>query len=165
MTRPQEDVFEDFACEFIRNHRASRPVWRIDRVLVSTDFSVSSLAALDHAADLARAVGAELSVLHVEELPLTPSDLVDITRGTAERAAARIAEHLRSADIRARALVRAGVPVLEILDVAKEEHAALIVVGTHGHKGLQRVLMGGVAEALVRAAPCPVLTVRSAHRG
>jgi nucleotide-binding universal stress UspA family protein len=158
----QGEVFENFAREFIRGHRTPRRQWRVDRILAPTDFSVRSLTALEHAEDLARAFGAELIVVHVEEV--TPSELVELTNGVAEREVARVVKHLLADHMRACGLVRAGVPAAEILKVAEEEKVDLIVMGTHGRKGLQHLLLGSVAERIVRAARCPVLTVRPVDR-
>lgn len=165
MTREREDVFEDFAREFIRNHHAARSIWRVDRVLIPTDFSLCSLAALEYAQDLAQSVQAELIVMHVEGLPLTPADVVELTLGAGEREVSRVVEQLRAEHVRARGVVRAGAPVEEILEVADHEKVSLIVAGTHGRTGFKHFLMGSVAEGLVRAAKCPVLTVRSPDRG
>ena len=73
----------------------------------------------------------------------------------AARAAALAAE-----GVTARAVVRAGVPWREIVHLAAEEHADMIVMGTQGRTGLEHLLLGSVAERVVRTAPCPVLTVR-----
>ncbi len=156
----QDEAFETFAREFIESHRASRPRWHVARILAPTDFSVRSLAALEHAEDVARTYEAELIVVHVEEIPLTPSELVGLTGGAAEREVARVVSHLRADDVRARGVMRAGAPAAEILKVADDEKVDLIVVGTHGRKGVPHLLLGSVAEQLVRDARCPVLTVR-----
>ncbi len=66
---------------------------------------------------------------------------------------------------RAPARKEVGVPFEEIVRVAKEEHADMIVMGAHGRSGLNRVLLGSVAERVIRLAPCPVLTVRQAKPG
>lgn len=160
----REDAFENFARDFIRSHRASRPQWRVDRILAPTDFSMCSLTALEHAEDLARVFRAELVVMHVEEAPLTPAELVAITGGTADREVGRVVEHLRASRIRCRGLVRAGAPAAEILQVAAAEDVGLIVVGTHGRGGIRHLLLGSVAEHIVRAARCPVLTMRPEER-
>jgi len=75
----------------------------------------------------------------------------------------------RSADLRGQGIktswrAMGGVPFEEIANVAREEHAEMIVIGTHGRSGLNRVLLGSVAEHVIRLAPCPVLTVRQPER-
>jgi universal stress protein A len=165
MTERHEDGYTEFARDFIRSHRASRPRWRIDRILIPTDFSPCSLAALEHAEDLASIAGAELLLLHVQELPLTPAELIELTHDSAEREVSRIVDHFRGRRVRARGLLRAGAPVHEIVEVAADENVSLIVTGTHGRTGVRHLLMGSVAEGLVRTARCPVLTVRSMDRG
>jgi nucleotide-binding universal stress UspA family protein len=162
--RESEEVYENFAHDFIRNQRAGRPRWHVDRILVSTDFSACSLTALEYAADLASVFGAELLVVHVEAVPLTPSELVDLTDGAADREVARVVEHLRADGSRCRGVIRTGAPAAEISKVATEEKAGLIVLGTHGRKGITHLLLGSVAEQVVRGAPCPVLTVRPVER-
>lgn len=161
----RRDVFEEFAREFIRNRGTSRRPWRIDRILVPIDFSVCSLTALEYAEDVARAFKAELVLVHVEELPLTPAELIEVTEGTAARELTRLADHLRADGVESRCQVRAGAPADEILETAEDEHVGLIVVGTHGRRGVRHLVLGSVAEQLVRKARCPVLTVRPAPGG
>lgn len=160
----RDEAFETFARDFIRSHQASRPHWRVDRILAPTDFSVCSLTALEHAEDLARVFRAELVIMHVEEAPLTPAELVAITGGAADREIGRVVEHLHASRIRCRGVVRAGVPAAEILTVAAEEDVGLVVMGTHGRRGMRHLLLGSVAEHVVRAARCPVLTTRPQER-
>jgi nucleotide-binding universal stress UspA family protein len=155
----QEDVFEEFAREFIRRHQDARPAWSVERILVATDFSFCSLSALGHAEELARELDAELLLLHVEGVPVAGSKMADVTHAAAERELARTTGQLRNHHLKVRGLLRMGAPDEEILNAAETEHASLIVMGTHGRKGVAHMVMGSVAERVVRSAPCPVLTV------
>ncbi len=155
----QEDVFEEFAREFIRRHRDAPPPWPIERILVATDFSRCSLNALGHAEVLAPKLGAELLLLHVEAVPVAGSEMADVTHAAAERELARTADELRNHHLHVRTFLQMGAPDEEILSTAEAERASLIVMGTHGRRGVARVLLGSVAEQVLRSAPCPVLTV------
>lgn len=140
----------------------------IRTVLHPTDFSELSQPAFELACALARDYGARLVVLHVTGLsPVLPVEgtLMPAPVDEAEYARGRL-EAVRPADPRVRVRHRLGVgdPAEEILAAATDEEADLIVLGTHGRGGLSRALMGSVAEAVQRAAPCPVLTVRVPFR-
>jgi nucleotide-binding universal stress UspA family protein len=135
----------------------------LKHVLVATDFSPPSRAALAYARALARTFGASLHVLHVAEnsfLRPTPSDPHAIV------AAKRRALHDLIADQDgASSAVRTVVEVSDdaadaIVAYARAEPIDLVVVGTHGRSGVAQLLVGSVAERVVRTAPCPVLTVR-----
>lgn len=155
----QEDVFEEFGREFIRRRRAPRPPRLVERILAATDFSLYSIAALEYAEDLARHFAAELVVMHAEEAPLAGAELTDVTHAAAERELSRTVAQLRADGVAARGRLCPGAAPDEIVRAAAGERASLIVVGTHGRTGLAHVLMGSVAERVVRDAPCPVLTV------
>jgi universal stress protein A len=160
MKPTQEGILEDFAREFIRRHEAPRPLRGVARILVATDFSLCSLTALEYAEELARRFGADLLLLHVEEVGLGGVEMTAATHAAAERGLARAVGRLREDRLEARGLLRAGAPADEILKAADAERASLIVLGTHGRKGVAHMLLGSVAEHVVRGAPCPVLTVR-----
>jgi nucleotide-binding universal stress UspA family protein len=142
------------------------------RILVPVDFSEDSLSALAYAGDLARTSNAELQVLYVVE-PVyyaAPADmyatsanlgmLLDEQRRGGKEQLARIATSLKKKGRRVRTFLKTGSPAQEIVDTAKRQRADLIVVSTHGRTGLAHMLMGSVAEKVVRTATCPVLTVR-----
>ena len=140
------------------------------RIVVPTDFSTCGEAAWATALRAARGFGAEVVLVHV--VVDTPrfaegtagadlrATLADAQRW-AEREAGERVGAAREAGITARSVVRAGVPERQILDVAAEEAADLIVIGTHGRSGLERALLGSVADHVIRLAPCPVLSVRA----
>lgn len=165
MTRPESErialeeiLIETFTAEIDREPGPER-IPAIRRILVPTDFSPSSVRALPYAEEMARRFDAELVVLYVDFAPsiYDPSEAdVPASKAAVERAAAV----LRGRGIRARALYRRGAAADEIVRGAADEHADLIVLATHGRTGLAHALMGSVAEAVVRRAACPVLTVR-----
>lgn len=149
----------------------------IKNILVATDFSAPSQIALTYARALARQFGATLHVLHAVERPLTDgtnaigavglAPELQTALGDAERA--RLDDVITADDRRAlhaRAVLRTlDRPAHAIVDYAQSEHIDLIVIGTRGRHGLAHVVLGSVAERVVRTAPCPVLTVRSHERG
>ncbi len=142
------------------------------KILHPTDFSACAEQARAQAVGLARALGAELILLHVSvETPLYGEGLMgmkevqavyDAQRKWAEEALAARATETRQAGVAVRLEFTVGVPFKEIVRVAEEEHADMIVMGTHGRGGLDRLLLGSVAERVIRLASCPVLTVREA---
>ena len=144
---------------------------RITRILVPTDFSATADAALDYAYVLADRFGASIELLHVLDDPF-------VADGMAAEAYISEAPVLRSSMLREaqerlrhRATPREGVTHIDtevlfghgartIAEYAAERGVDLIVMGTHGRTGFAHLLLGSVAERLVRTAPCPVLTVR-----
>lgn len=150
----------------------------LKRILVATDFSESSVAALKYGVGLARTFGATLHVLHaagrhdlevmVERQLVIDKFLHDSTAADGHANAAReLMGDLLTAEehaaVRAEFVLRACGPAgpwAEIVRYAKERDLDLIIVGTHGRGMLGHLLMGSVAEKVVRMAPCPVLTVR-----
>jgi nucleotide-binding universal stress UspA family protein len=145
---------------------------KIDRILFPTDFSCCAEQAFSHAARLAARCDAELHVLHVTEphhtgVPLLEGMQLD-EHDVAEQLRIAVAEaHEADADGEERRGARVLNVQIEdesaieaILDYAETQGIDLIVLGTHGRQGLNRLLLGSVADALVRLAPCPVLTVR-----
>jgi universal stress protein A len=143
---------------------------RIQRILFPTDFSAASSAALKYACELAAKYDAELHLLHTLEshLATTPDFALglDLPKYVAE---SRTAAEKSLADVldpdwsQGRTVVRAlvdGSPKVEIAPYARQHQIDMIVLATHGRTGLAHVLLGSVAESVVRTAPCPVLTVR-----
>jgi nucleotide-binding universal stress UspA family protein len=140
------------------------------RILVATDFSEPSERAWSTARQLARALGAELRLLHVfSEGTLYAEGFISSAQTRAVFASARawaettLAEWRQAAHaegLAAETLLRTGAAHVEIVAAAREMGADLIVIGTRGRGGLERVLLGSVAERVLRMAPCPVLAVR-----
>ena len=153
---------------------ARPPVYR--RVLWPTDFSPLAKAALPHALKMAREEGAELIALHVVSPPvLYAASLVSgaiwgrLEKEMREAATDRLRRMMRAVQgkeraVRMRTLVVLGSPFVQIPRAAQRLRCDLIVLATHGHTGLRHVLLGSVAENVVRNAPCPVLTVRPSGR-
>ncbi|MCI0462243.1 MAG: universal stress protein [Gemmataceae bacterium] len=137
----------------------------IHTILHPTDFSDRSDYAFHLACALARDYGARLVLLHVTTaptvvygegiLPPDPELLLQEAREQLNRL------EVPDGNVRAERRLEEGDPVTDTLRVAQEIHADLIVMGTHGRTGLGRLLMGSVAEQVVRKASCPVLTVRT----
>lgn len=139
------------------------------RFLVPTDFSEAADQALEVAIRYARLLAADLVLLHViTEGPLYAEDLGDVQLDRIHAAQERWAdEHMRprlagleAAGLGARAIIVVGAPAREIVRAAEAEHADLIVMGTHGRGGAGRFFLGSVTDRVIRAAGCPVMTVR-----
>jgi nucleotide-binding universal stress UspA family protein len=139
------------------------------RFLVPIDFSDYASHALDYAISLASKLGARLTLLHViQSLPMGGADMgVTLPYTYIQDMEAEITsslqnylERVTAAGLEGEIAVVHGVPFNEIIAAAKTQQVDLIVMGTHGRTGLQHVLLGSVAEKVVRTAPCPVLTVR-----
>jgi len=143
----------------------------MNAILVATDFGETSDAALVYGRNLARTFGARLSVVHVAEdvsatagQELYAGDLHELQAEVVDTATSRLHSSLCEKDLTvvdARPVVRVSSnPANAIIEYAKEAHVDLIVVGTHGRGPMSHLLMGSVAEHVVRHAPCPVLVVR-----
>jgi nucleotide-binding universal stress UspA family protein len=135
-------------------------------ILHPTDFSKNSECAFQMATALARDYGAQLLVVHVAPVPAAVygfGEGVMPPHTEVEQEVRQELDQIQAPDpsVRISHRLEQGDPVSEILKVADETHADLIVMGTHGRRGLQRLVMGSVAELIVRRASCPVLTVRS----
>jgi universal stress protein A len=138
---------------------------QLNSVLVAFDFGETSQKALVYGQNLTRSFGGRLHVLHVADvIATTASQFYPDHPGDPEmRAEALALKHLRGLvpDGRTTLAVRiSGSPANAIVEYARSIHADVIVVGTHGRDGVSRLLMGSVAEHVVRHAPCPVLVVR-----
>jgi nucleotide-binding universal stress UspA family protein len=144
-------------------------------ILVPTDFSETADAALEYAKRLAGQVGASLHLLHVFTDPYAPAlyatDVyvpevaAEIRTHGLEDARRRLAERLNAEEqeyFRGTTEVVTGLTAKRIVEYAADHGIELIVMGTHGRRGVAHLLLGSVAEHVVRTAPCPVLTVRGA---
>jgi len=143
----------------------------IARILCPVDFSDSAEHAMRYAAGLAGTFNAELTLVHViapvvsalpgeTALPDTlQADIEELTAACRERLE-HLAAQLTSEGLTVRQQVLNGVPFVEIVRYARDAASELIVMGTHGRTGLGHLLIGSVAERVVRRAPCPVLTVK-----
>ena len=139
------------------------------RFLVPVDFSEDANQAVEYAIDLASKLGARVTLLHVIQPPPLGGGDMDVTvpytyiqnleAEVTNRMQAYL-ERVTAAGLEGEIAVVHGVPFQEILETAKAQQVDLIIMGTQGRTGLQHVLMGSVAEKVVRLAPCPVLVVR-----
>ena len=135
----------------------------IKRILFPTDLSHLSDGGLPLATTIARDRGAELLILHVQEPPAATGEWYYGLLDPDTEALNQVLDKVKPADPKvpyAHRLVT-GKPASEIVRVAEQEGVEMIVMSTHGRTGLSRVLMGSVAEAVVRRAPCPVVTFKS----
>jgi nucleotide-binding universal stress UspA family protein len=145
----------------------------IRNILIAHDFSETADHALAFGLDLAERFGASVTVVHAYEVPnfgntsvpvASPEMIVDIER--MERSGLdALAARTRRPGVEMSFSLRRGPAADEIVVVAKERGADLIVMGTHGRRGFSRWLMGSVAERVVRTAPCPVLTMHLPQPG
>jgi nucleotide-binding universal stress UspA family protein len=140
----------------------------LTHILCPTDFSTVSTAAEGYAAALAARYEARLTLLHVDppmpimapygEIPVDVR-LFEEQRAQAERDLAAARDRARTAGAAAEATLVGGYPGREILAAAGDEDADLIVLGSHGRGGVEHLLLGSVAEKVLRKAPCPVMIV------
>ena len=142
-------------------------------LLLPTDFSQCARDAMKLAARIAPSLGADVLLLHVTQLPpglvegseirpMPDAEPVEVTRYIRDASLAeleRYAEELRGGGLEVATRVELGDPVEDILAVAAEEDASMIVMGTHGRTGLAHLLIGSVAERVIRHSERPVLTV------
>jgi nucleotide-binding universal stress UspA family protein len=143
----------------------------IRRILVPVDFSDPSLQAVDYAVELSRRPKSEIILLHVVEpvyypmvgemygIGFDPGNVYDELQRAAHAELARLAARLRARRVAVRTRLCLGTAHQFIVESARKLKADLIVMSTHGRSGLSHVLIGSVAERVVRSAPCPVLTV------
>jgi nucleotide-binding universal stress UspA family protein len=169
-----EKVLRKTACPLLTIPRASAGAAaaapsRVHHILVGVDFSAPSLRALSFALSLAKEAGARVTLLHAIDLPEHPALFLNRPDGTNPvRAVEEATEsRLRSAasdavrrQIHVDERVVTGRPYRELLRLAADRHAGLIVVGAHGNDAIQGMFVGSTAQHLVRQAECPVLTIR-----
>jgi nucleotide-binding universal stress UspA family protein len=143
---------------------------RFKHIVATTDLSPESFSAVSYAAHLARSQGSKLTVVHVAHstsLVFTdfapPIDMVNIDAAIEQAAVEQldewVARHLHNVP-RVDVTVRRGITHEVICEVAKEVDASVIVIATHGRKGIGHLFLGSVAERVIRDAPCPVLVVK-----
>jgi universal stress protein A len=142
----------------------------IRRILAPTDLSEPSQQGLHSALELAKTFGGKLLLLHVVEPPPYPVEgimpsysgatLLDDLERQASNELAKMLPETQGSGVDATRRVVVGIPYRKIVEVAAEEKVDLIVMTTHGRTGLSHLVMGSVAEKVVRTAPCPVLTIR-----
>ncbi len=147
---------------------------QIKTILFPTDFSQGARAAMDYALSLAQDYKARLILLYVIQdisiaewyIPssISAADLVADMQKSASKEMEKWAAEVGGKVANVETLIERGVPFVEIIRVAKEKNADLLVIGTHGRTGIDHMLFGSTAEKVVRKSPCPVLTVRMAGK-
>jgi nucleotide-binding universal stress UspA family protein len=154
------------------SERKERIMHTFTNIVVATDFSPSAELALEHAVELARRFDAHLYLVHVADnlaalvapIPSPPLDFGLMQKEVEAAASEQLRTEItrRCAGIRATPVVLTShLPAAAITGYAKDVGADLIVAGTHGRSGFAALMMGSVAQRLVRTAPCPVLTIRA----
>ena len=142
-------------------------------ILVPTDLSEGAEEALDYACELAAQFGATIHLLNVISIPALgvpelgvamASSVIDSLIQDNKAALDTLAQRKCGKATMGQQLLRTGDARDVIINAAKELGVDLIVMGTHGRRGVSRALLGSVAETVVRSAPCPVLTVRTHKR-
>ncbi len=141
----------------------------INKILCAIDFSVTSRQVAAYAVYFAEKTGAEITVLYVAPslsqyvgFHVPPSSIENFAGDVMEGAEKSMQKFMEEnfSGVKAKNIIRSGYPAEEIIETAANEDASLIVMGTHGRKGFDRVLFGSVAEKVVKSASIPVMTVR-----
>lgn len=147
--------------------------WNIQRIVLATDFSEASSGATRVAHAVARSNRAEMIIAHVLSLPVPPlggpgtgaagvyMQVEKDARSHVETVLSAFAERAAAQGIKAKTAILDGVIDEEIVRFAEENKVDLIVIGTHGRKGVSKFFLGSVAARVISSAPCPVLTIRS----
>lgn len=144
------------------------------RIVVATDFTEQADLAVAHALSLAQRLDARVQLVHTYVVPMPgPPDLGGAFIGDlavrmaadAERSMQDALARHRRPGVEVSGVVKEGDARDQIIEVAKAFGADLIVIGSHGRRGFKRLVMGSVAEMVVRHAPCPVLVVRPKEAG
>lgn len=141
----------------------------IKHILCPVDFSDTSEHSLRYAIDLASKLGATIELVHVYQLPsyalpdgavLVQPEIVSSLTTELERQMAELVRRYCGHGVELRGRITEGMAFAEIDRVAQEDNADLVVMGTHGRTGMKHLLLGSVAERVVRISKVPVLTVR-----
>ena len=135
------------------------------KLIITTDFSERSLQALPYAVSLAKIFSADLKVVYAHEsfpslVAWTGTDRLFTDRDGAHESLSKVVNERIPEGVNAEAVVLEGSPVRAIIKYAKEQNADLIVMASHGRTGFTRAILGSTAEAVVRKAPCSVLTLK-----
>ena len=140
----------------------------IRRILVPVDFTETAERAFQYAVELARKFDASVTVLHAYQIPaygfpdaaiIASAELATQMANAGQARLDSLIDSNKTSGISMTAILRDGVPWEEIKAVAEEVHADLIVIGTHGRRGLARALLGSVAENVIRTSNLPVLVI------
>ncbi len=140
-----------------------------NKILCPVDFSEFTDEILVYAVNIANRFNSELHLIHVipnlnyftpYESFLTPENLVAIERNIEGEVGKDFDKITKKLNLPFKRIVKTGVTFVEIIDYIKQQEIDLVVMGTHGRSGIEHILIGSVAEKVVRKSPCPVLTVR-----
>ena len=145
---------------------------RIRQIVFASDFSRASRRAFATAVAMATSNHASLTILHVHVpiVPFVPEQYIEPTmweqvdtqaRRSGQQQLGALTRRATRLGARATALLLIGDPAQQVVRAARSTRADLVVVGTHGRRGLSKLLLGSVAERVIATAPCPVVTVRS----
>ena len=154
---------------YTRCMQGERAAMTQQHILVPTDFSASAEQALDYAIMLATRLHARVTLIHViapvfwgtgETTALPPPTYCAEVEANAQQGIEAALTRVRTAGLEGQTMVVYGVPFERIIAAARDQGVDLIVMGTHGRTGLSHLLVGSVAERVVRLAPCPVLVTR-----
>ncbi len=144
------------------------PVIQLCKILIPIDFSPSSLKALRYGIAFASQFKSGLTLIHVVEFSFAGSEFgaaelsqieADLRESARKQMEDLVKVHFGMPDA-CKTLITCGRPYAEITQAARDEHADLIIIATHGHSSLTHVLLGSTVERVVRHSPCPVLVVR-----
>jgi universal stress protein A len=144
----------------------ANPIFRLKKILVPVDYSDCSKKALQYANTFAKQCGGELILLHViEPYPFVP-EMASYDFENVQDSCQDLQAFQKFIDkaIPSSISLRTGTPHVKIVEAARALGADLIIISTHGRKGLNRMFLGSTTEKVVRSAPCPVLTVRECER-
>jgi nucleotide-binding universal stress UspA family protein len=152
--------------------QAMAPVqFHIRSILVPIDFSEHSQKALRYALAFATQFDAEVTLVHIVEQMVYPGDwmypplaVTDFATEKREQMIERLQALDAGSGVSTQHIVRLGRAWQEVIEIAREQKTDLIILATHGYTGLKHVLLGSVAEKIIRHAPCPVLSVRPEER-
>lgn len=143
------------------------------KILCPLDFSEFTDEIVDYAVAIAKKFDAELHFLHIipslnyftpYESFLTPENLIAIEKNIEAEVNKDFDKVMKKIDMAAKKTIRNGAAFVEIIDYVKTESVDLVVMGTHGRSGIEHILIGSVAEKVVRKSPCPVLTIRPKNK-
>lgn len=135
-----------------------------ENILLPTDGSEGAGEAVEHAASIAGKFDSTIHVVYVVDLRATsPHDMAEVLTGKLEdigkKATQTIKEELEGEGLEVKTYVEKGIPHKTIMDLADRQDIDLIIMGTHGRTGLDRIMLGSVTEKVVRKSKIPVLTV------
>jgi len=143
------------------------------KIVCPIDFSEFTDEIVKYAVNITKKFNAELHLIHIipnlnyftpYESFLTPENLVAIEKNIEKEVEKDFEKVTKDIDMPLKKIVKTGVTFVEIIDYIKEEDIDLVVMGTHGRSGIEHILIGSVAEKVVRKSPCPVLTIRPRGR-